>query len=579
VDARKQPAKFLLIVTHSLRAEMKSTRLDLLRRIQHAHPDDLWANHWLAWELKKNGKPAEAIRYFTAMLALRSDNPGIYLNRGATYRDAGEFDAAIADLRKAVALAPRYAVAHYVLGTALVEKGDLDGARAAYGRAIRYKPTYAHAHDALGVVLGRQGQANRAIAAYRQAIRHEPKYAEAHYSLGVALTRQGKFDQAGVAFREAIRHKADYADAHHGLGLTLLKKERFDEAGVAFRQATRHKPSFAQAQLNLGVVLARQGRLDEASAAFRQAIRHKPKYAEAHYNLGQALMRQDLLDQAVPAFRQAIRHKPSYPEAHFTLGWVLMEMGELDGSIAAFREVIRLEPDHAEAHCNLGIALKRTGQFTEALAAFRGLHELCRRDPKKWPYPSAHDVGECERLIALQARLPQLLRGKDTPAGARECLELAYLCMHKRLRAAAARFFTDAFKASPALAANLEAGDRFGAARAAALAGTGQGKDADRLDDAERARWRSQALAWLRADLQAWGRLLDREPGRAAFAAVILRRRWLPNADLRGVRGREALARLPEAERQPWQQLWDDVARTLARAQGKNTPQKKSAAK
>jgi hypothetical protein len=33
--------------------------------------------------------------------------------------------------------------------------------------------------------------------------------------------------------------------------------------------------------------------------------------------------------------------------------------------------------------------------------------------------------------------------------------------------------------------------------------------------------------------------------------------------------------RLPEAERQPWQQLWDDVAETLARARGKGAPEKK----
>ena len=48
-----------------------STRLEFLRRIQHAYPADLWANHELAWELNETGQPAEAVRYFTAALALR----------------------------------------------------------------------------------------------------------------------------------------------------------------------------------------------------------------------------------------------------------------------------------------------------------------------------------------------------------------------------------------------------------------------------------------------------------------------------------------------------------------------------
>jgi hypothetical protein len=47
---------------------------------------------------------------------------------------------------------------------------------------------------------------------------------------------------------------------------------------------------------------------------------------------------------------------------------------------------------------------------------------------------------------------------------------------------------------------------------------------------------------------------------------------------LSGVRGADALAELPEAERQPWRTLWADVAATLARAQEKGKPAEKKAA-
>jgi hypothetical protein len=52
-------------------------------------------------------------------------------------------------------------------------------------------------------------------------------------------------------------------------------------------------------------------------------------------------------------------------------------------------------------------------------------------------------------------------------------------------------------------------------------------------------------------------------------------RHWQADLDLAGVRGPEALAKLPEAERQEWQKLWDDVADVLKRAQGKAAPEKK----
>jgi hypothetical protein len=56
-------------------------------------------------------------------------------------------------------------------------------------------------------------------------------------------------------------------------------------------------------------------------------------------------------------------------------------------------------------------------------------------------------------------------------------------------------------------------------------------------------------------------------------------RRWLEAPDFAGVRGPEALAWLPEAERQAWQKLWADVADTLARAVGKLPPPPKAGGK
>jgi hypothetical protein len=41
---------------------------------------------------------------------------------------------------------------------------------------------------------------------------------------------------------------------------------------------------------------------------------------------------------------------------------------------------------------------------------------------------------------------------------------------------------------------------------------------------------------------------------------------WLWDSPFAGVRGPDALARLPAAERHEWQELWADVADALARA-------------
>ena len=80
------------------------------------------------------------------------------------------------------------------------------------------------------------------------------------------------------------------------------------------------------------------------------------------------------------------------------------------------------------------------------------------------------------------------------------------------------------------------------------------------------------------ADLEAWRRLREKGPDEAASRAAVARtlQHWLVDPDFAGVRGPEALARLPEAERQAWQKLWDDVADMLARAQEAITRKQKA---
>ena len=154
-----------------------------------------------------------------------------------------------------------------------------------------------------------------------------------------------------------------------------------------------------------------------------------------------------------------------------------------------------------------------------------------------------------------------------TPAIADEQIALAELCVHKRMNHASARFFEAGFVAEPRLANDL-GGHRYNAACAAALACCGQGMDSATVDDEERARLRRQALGWLRADLVAWRERMQKEPDKTRTVVVQTLSHWLLDPDLTGVRDREALAKLPEAERIQWQKLWQEVEAQRDKAAG-----------
>jgi tetratricopeptide (TPR) repeat protein len=197
--------------------------------------------------------------------------------------------------------------------------------------------------------------------------------------------------------------------------------------------------------------------------------------------------------------------------------------------VDAYRKAIHFQPDCAVAYDNLGAALAKQGKLTEAEAA-------------------------CRKAIRLK---PDLVN--------------AYSNLHFVLRrqgrwAAAARLWAEAFAALPGLEDDLRSPWRYDAACDAALAGCAQGKDAGGLADAERARLRRQALTWLRADLAVWRQRLEKGGDKARPAVLQMMEHWQKDPDFAGVRGPESLARLPEAERPPWQKLWGEVAALQKRA-------------
>jgi tetratricopeptide (TPR) repeat protein/serine/threonine protein kinase len=582
----------------------------LLRRAQQQYPDDFWLNQNLGWYLRYRQPPLldEAIGFFRTSVALRSGSPGAHLNLGYALHDRGDFRGAIAAYHKAIDLKPDYAeaysnlggsldatgdrpgairatrkaidfnprlfLAHSNLGSYLFRQGNLTGAIAALRKAIALKPEFFKAQANLGVALHDTGELAGAIAAHRKAIALKPDSAETHNNLGNSLTAQGDPAGASSAYRKAIALKPDYIEAHYNLGIALNAQANVAGAIAAYRKAIALKPDFAAAHHNLGIVLQVAGDRPGAIAHYQKAIALQPDLADAHLNLGFALFQKGELAGSIVALRKAIALKPDLTAAHYQLGRALYAIRDLAGAVTAFRQAIELKPEFAEAHCDLGHTLRELAEFRKALAALRRGDELGKKQ-RNWPNPSAQWVRNCERLVELDERLPTILAGKTNPASAAEQIELARLCLLKRLNLAAARFYEGAFAAQPELTGPRTL-HNYNAACAAALAGCGQGEDAAGLDETQRASWRRKALVWLRAELEARRYLLKKESEKIRLVLVNQMRGWLANPNFAGVRGPQALAKLPGAERQPWQQLWGDVASTLARAQAKTTPMKPS---
>jgi serine/threonine-protein kinase len=619
VDVTKVPARVLTRLAQQL---APAPRMALLRRAQEQHPADFWVNADLAWALLKAASPerdrmgqiephnllavpadkvsrpewTEAVRFLTAAIALRPDSAGAHLNLGLAMEGNGRLDEAIACFQKAIELDPKYAIAHNNLGGALELKGQRDAAVVSLKKAIELEPNNAFLYvnlvnvlrkkgqvddgiamyrkaielglkDArtsisVGVELGKQGQLDEAIACLQNATKLAPKSAEGHFSLGVALQYKGQVDAAIASYKEAIAIDPKDAKSHSSLGVALQYKGQVDAAIASYKEAIAIDPKDAKSHSNLGVALKEKGRLDEAISSWRKAIEVDPKLAQARANLGHALLDKGQLDEAIANYKKLIELSPNNATAHYNLGRALGKKDQLDEAMASYNKAIELKPDFAEAHCNLGSVLKEQARFAESLEAYKRGHELGTKRPG-WRYPSAQWLREAESTAAMDSKLTAFLKGDFQPRSTADRLGLIGVCQVKKLHAAAARLYADAFAADPKLADEPQRYHRYNAASSAAMAAAGQLEGAARLDAKEKASFRKQALDWLRAELAMRAKQLESgQPGDRATAQFVLRR-WQQNKDFAAISDEAALAKLPAEERAAWESLSTDVAAVL----------------
>jgi tetratricopeptide (TPR) repeat protein len=493
-----------------------------------------------------------------------------HYNLGVGLRMRGLLEKADAEFREAYRIEKEPADGHFALARFLASE-TREEAIVEYREAIRLRKDFPEARVNLGNLLLARGEVEDAIEQYHKAIatrRTFPEAHKAHLGLGNALWGKGERGDAIEEYRQSSKLKPDFAEAHYHLG-NALYPGRLDEAIEEYRKAIALDPRYAAAHVNLGNSLARQNKLDEAISEYRTALVCQPDFAEmhnAHRNLGTALRLKGKLDEAIAEYRESLWLK-SDSLTHYLLGASLRTRGDLPGAAEAFRKAVELDSRYPEALCELGLALQHQGYFAKALEALRRGHRFGSRQPS-WPAAtSAEWVRQCERLIELEGRLPRFLDDKTKPAGPEECVDLARLCSIKHLHRAAARFWEQAFAGKSQLMDDPRTENRYHAACAAALAAAGQGRDAGEIPAAESARLRRVALGWLRADLKAWQGLLDKDRDKIRPLVEPAMRYWLNDSDFSAVRGAKSLEKLPEAERQPWKRLWDEVAELLTDAE------------
>lgn len=220
--------------------------------------------------------------------------------------------AAVSALKRALALDPNLAPAHFHLGMALKDLVRLDEAETAFRDALRIDPSYAEAHRNLGELLQDRGRLEEARDCFESAVRVARGTAPVglHMRLGAVRWKLG--DSAGAldSFERAVSESPDSAEARYNLGSAQLESGRLEEAVRSAREALRLRPGFSEALILCAAGLAATGAVDAGAGLLRQLTDPKQSGAQRYLMIAIRLLNSRLFDPARDCLEKVLHEQP-----------------------------------------------------------------------------------------------------------------------------------------------------------------------------------------------------------------------------------------------------------------------------
>ena len=320
----------------------------------------------------------QAISEFSQALSQGFRPVEVYRVRAFIFYEQKNYDAALDDIQKGIALAPKDILFLKGLGEVQLARGAFQPAIEALRRAAEVAPNdadvqynMARVHFAMGNPKAQQTTAETALA---KGTRFP---GETHYLLGDAFQKQGNAAGAIDAYQKAINSKPDIYLAYRNLAEVFRNEGRFDEAISISKKALITFPGDGIIYTDLSWYYSLAGRPEDAVQAAKAGIQLLPNQYTAYTNLCRAYNELKNYDLAVSACNSALRLQPNDGETYYYLGNALVGQNK---SVEATRMYIRAvmglvdytakNPGSSDGWYLLGNASFADKQFDKAIDAY-----------------------------------------------------------------------------------------------------------------------------------------------------------------------------------------------------------------
>lgn len=235
-----------------------------------------------------------------------------HFDRGLALYELHKFDAAETELRKALAQEPDNAVAHALLGSALLAQKKPEKAMQEAKLAVKFAPDIAFPYYVLAMSQTGMGKFKDGEKTIKESLRIEP---ENELYLGTASLIASMLDKwpESLHFAElGLAQDPENVCCINRRAEALVRLNRYPEAEQSLELALELEPENSTTHSIKGWTLVRRGRIEEAIEHFKEALRVDPNSEWAYEGIVEALKARNPFYQSLLmgslAFSEMNRH-------------------------------------------------------------------------------------------------------------------------------------------------------------------------------------------------------------------------------------------------------------------------------
>ena len=271
--------------------------------------------------------------------------------------EAGDFEAGIQKLTKALALDGKNADFRVGRGQAYYQLGQFAAAIADYRAARKLDPTYPDLHFEQGKAELRAGLHKDAEASFTKDLETGEPSPIAHFNRFLARQSLGKLEAAGKDLDAAIEAMPDAAPLRKARAELRLEAGDADGALSDLHVALDiHPEDLALRDLRARIEFE-NGLYKEAAFDFMKLVELSRAIESAinpHWHAGAALSlaQDEQYEDAVEHLSQAMNLDPLNPAHVANRGWMQFSAGDAAAALLDLDAAIALDPDYERAHVN-----------------------------------------------------------------------------------------------------------------------------------------------------------------------------------------------------------------------------------